>query len=222
MFKNKKPVVAIDGTSSSGKGTLAKSIAIATDFDHLDTGSLYRYLAHLSVVKKQNIEEIISKNPQINLPDLCKLDLRKESISKKSSIIAQKKIVRNFLIKFQREFANNPPKGFGSIIDGRDISSRIIPCAEIKFFVDANIQTRTNRRINEIKKNKTSKPVFQEIYNQLLERDKRDKERIESPLVRTQDSIYIDTSDLKPDAVLEIALSKFQSIFPNMPIKHCT
>ena len=55
-----------------------------------------------------------------------------------------------------------------------------------------------------------------------MERDKRDKERIESPLVRTQDSIYIDTSDLKPDAVLKIALSKLQSIFPNMPIKHCT
>ena len=222
MFKNKKPVVAIDGTSSSGKGTLAKSIAIATNFDHLDTGSLYRYLAHLSVVKKQNIEEIIFKNPQINLSDFCKLDLRKESISKQSSIIAQKKIVRDFLIKFQREFADNPPSGFGSIIDGRDISSKIIPFAEIKFFIDADIRVRTNRRIQEIKKNKKSKPVFQKIYNQLLERDRRDAERKESPLKRTRDSIYINTSCLDPEAVLKIALSKFKSIFPNMPIKHCT
>jgi len=222
MFKSKKPVIAIDGTSGSGKGTLARKIAAATAFDHLDTGCLYRYLAYLGINRNENIEAIISKNPRIDLLELYKLDLKTESISKQSSIIAQKKIVRDFLIKFQREFANNPPSGFGSVIDGRDIASKIVPHAEIKFFVDADINTRTNRRVQEIKKNRKSNFVFQKIHDQLLERDKRDKARKESPLMRTRDSIYINTSDLKPDAVLKIALSKFQSIFPNMPIKHCT
>ena len=195
---------------------------MVTNFDHLDTGCLYRYLAYLSIIKNNTIEVILAKNPIIDLKKLHKLNLRTESISKQSSIIAQKKIVRDFLIKFQREFADNPPSGFGSVIDGRDISSKIIPNAEIKFFVDADINIRTNRRMQEIQKSKTSKTSFQKIYNQLLERDRRDKERKESPLIRTQDSIFINTSDLNPKAVLKIALSRFKSIFPNMPIKHCT
>ena len=212
MFKNLKPVISIDGTASSGKGTLAKNISQKINFDHLDSGVLYRYLAYL------NLEDISGKNnkrntltKKINFKHIQHINiekLRTEKVSKKASEIAQLSSTRNFLKSFQRNFANFPPNGIGSVIDGRDIGSVIIPRAEVKFFIDANVRTRAQRRFLDLKK----KHDYNEILIELIERDKRDKNRKIAPLQITKDSIFIDTTKLSPDQVLKLALSKIKNI----------
>ena len=149
MFKNLKPVIAIDGTAGSGKGTLARKIARILNFDHLDTGKLYRYLAHLELKENKKILDIIKYQKKIDFSEINKLNLRTEEISNSASIIAKKKEVRDFLTEFQRNFSCFPPSGNGSVIDGRDIGSVIIPNAEVKFYVDANLEVRSKRRLKE-------------------------------------------------------------------------
>ena len=175
-FKNLKPVIAIDGTAGSGKGTLAKSLAIKLNFDHLDTGILYRIYAfetqNKKIIDSINLSEWINNDKKL-------ARLRTDKISKIASKISQKKVVRSNLIKIQRDFANNPPGKNGSIIDGRDIGTVIIPKAEIKFFVDANVEIRALRRIKQLNLNSDE---LQNTLKNIIERDKQDIEREISPL----------------------------------------
>ena len=125
LFQNKKPVIAIDGTSGSGKGTLAGNLCKKMQFDHLDSGSLYRIVA-LKLLNNGNLETPLT-SLEIRFNDIERIkikykeDLRSEKVSKLSSEIAKKKQVRDFLLEFQRNFADTPPNGVGSVIDGRDI-----------------------------------------------------------------------------------------------------
>ena len=153
IFKNSKPVIAIDGTAGSGKGTLAKNLSRKLNFDHLDTGLLYRIYAFESI--KEGRKEIPTKiNFNKWFTNTVKLTgLRSEKISKLASQISQSNEVRKSLVNFQRNFANNPPKGKGSVIDGRDIGTIIVPNAEVKFFIDAEIEIRASRRIRQLRLN---------------------------------------------------------------------
>ena len=146
IFKNSKPVIAIDGTAGSGKGTLANNLSKKLNFDHLDTGLLYRIYAFESI-EEGNRKQLAKINFNKWLTNNEKLDcLRSEKISKLASQISQSAEVRKSLVNFQRNFANNPPKGKGSIIDGRDIGTIIIPNAEVKFFIDADPEIKASRR----------------------------------------------------------------------------
>ena len=144
MFQNKKPVIAIDGTAGSGKGTLAKKIAKVLNFDHLDTGLLYRILAYEFLKLNKDLKMLKEININLNIfldkKKIKLMNLRSEEITKISSEIAKLKFVRQKLISLQRKFANNPPSGIGSVIDGRDITSVITPNAEIKFYIDADVK----------------------------------------------------------------------------------
>ena len=223
MFKNLKPVIAIDGTAGSGKGTLAKKVARSLNFDHLDSGKLYRYLAYLEFKENKKVKDILKQKDKINFSEINSIDLRTEEISNNASVLAKEKNVRDFLTKVQRDFACFPPSKNGSVIDGRDIGSIIIPNAEVKFYIDASTEVRTQRRLKEIKlKNKADILSYDEIYKQILARDQRDKNRRESPLKKTENSILIDTSFLSPEEVVDTALIKIRSILDNIPIKHCT
>ena len=200
-FKNLKPVIAIDGTAGSGKGTLAKSLAIKLNFDHLDTGILYRIYAfetqNKKIIDSINLSEWINNDKKL-------ARLRTDKISKIASKISQKKVVRSNLIKIQRDFANNPPGKNGSIIDGRDIGTVIIPKAEIKFFVDANVEIRALRRIKQLNLNSDE---LQNTLKNIIERDKQDIEREISPLKKAKDSFIIDTSNINETEALAMALN---------------
>ena len=217
MFKNKKPVVAIDGTACSGKGTLARKIAKVIDFDHLDTGILYRYLAFLCIknsTEYENINQLFKQ--KIDLNHVKTLNLRTDEISKKASIIASKKEVREFLLNFQRNFSNFPPNGRGSVIDGRDIGSIVTPNAEVKFFIDAKVNIRACRRLSDLKSlTLKTLPSLEVICSQLEERDDRDMNRASSPLIRVKDAIFIDTTNISPDATLNKALKTIKKILIN-------
>ncbi len=203
FFKNSKPVIAIDGTAGSGKGTLAKNLSQKLAFDHLDTGILYRIYAYeyINIKDKKNIKLLDLKKWFENKDKLKKL--RTEKISKIASEISQKKEVRDSLLAIQRNFANNPPNGKGSVIDGRDIGTVIIPKAEIKFFLDANIEIRASRRIDQINLGPSH---YKATLNNMVNRDNKDSKRKISPLTIAKDSCFIDTSILSENEVLEIAM----------------
>lgn len=215
-FKNHKPVIAIDGTAGSGKGTLAKNIASSLGYDHLDTGLLYRYLAYLKIKKelKSNYENL--KDLKINYNSIKNIKLKTEQISKEASIISRKQIIRSFLLSFQREFANNPPANKGSVIDGRDIGSVVIPNAELKFFIDASIEIRTKRRLKELSlSGDINTREYKNIFSQIKDRDNRDKNRKSSPLIIPKGSYKIDTSDLTIKDTLVKTLEIINSLLIN-------
>ena len=202
LFKNIKPVIAIDGTAGSGKGTLSKNLAKMLKFDHLDTGLLYRIFAYESL-KKKDFKKISNALFNEWVEGGRGGKLRTEEISKAASIISQRKDVRKTLIEFQRNFADNPPQGKGSVIDGRDIGTVIIPNAEIKFFLDAQVQIRATRRINQLALDESE---YYETLQNMRTRDTNDSERKISPLKRSKDSFNIDTSKINEHEVLDIAL----------------
>ena len=203
LFKNTKPVIAIDGTAGSGKGTLSKNLAQMLKFDHLDTGLLYRIFAYESL-KKKDFKKISNALFNEWIEGGRGGKLRTEEISKAASIISQRKDVRKTLIEFQRNFADNPPQGKGSVIDGRDIGTVIIPNAEIKFFLDAQVQIRATRRINQLALDESE---YYETLQNMRTRDTNDSERKISPLKRSKDSFNIDTSKINEQEVLDIALN---------------
>ena len=203
IFKNSKPVIAIDGTAGSGKGTLATSLSKKLNFDHLDTGLLYRIYAFESIKNgRKKPPTKINFDKWFTNTDKLKC-LRSEKISKLASQISQSTEVRNTLVNYQRNFANNPPKGKGSIIDGRDIGTVIIPNAEIKFFIDADLEIRASRRNRQLK---LSSLEYSNTIKNMRKRDSQDSEREISPLKSAVDSFKIDTSKIDETQVLEIAL----------------
>ena len=207
LFQNKKPVIAIDGTASSGKGTLAKKLSRFTGFDHLDSGLLYRVYAYEYLKRSKDFSEIenipIDFSLFSNPTKISDSNFRTEEVSKAASLIAKSIYVRKSLINIQRKIADNPKSGKGSVIDGRDITSVITPKAEIKFYVDADIKVRAKRRQDQLK---MSDEKFQEILLEMKKRDENDKKRKNSPLVKTNDSFFIDTSHISEDDVFKIAI----------------
>ena len=203
MFQNKKPVIAIDGTAGSGKGTLAKKIAKVLNFDHLDTGLLYRILAYEFLKLNKDLKMLKEVNINLNIfidkKKIKLMNLRSEEITKISSEIAKLKFVRQKLISLQRKFANNPPSGIGSVIDGRDITSVITPNAEVKFYIDADVRIRAKRRLSQLD---LPESCYSEILKDLIKRDFQDKRRKISPLIKTTDSQLIDTSKISESEVL--------------------
>ena len=145
---NKFPVIAIDGLHV-WKGTLAKKLSCVLGFDHLDSGILYRIYAYEFLKRKIKVDEIEKINVEffsskiINSYNLK--NLRSENVSKTASIIAKNKFVREQLINVQRNFADSPPNKKGSVIDGRDITSVIVPNAEVKFYIDARLDIKARR-----------------------------------------------------------------------------
>ena len=209
IFKNSKPVIAIDGTAGSGKGTLANNLSKKLNFDHLDTGLLYRIYAFESI-EEGNRKQLAKINFNKWLTNNEKLDcLRSEKISKLASQISQSTEVRKSLVNFQRNFANNPPKGKGSIIDGRDIGTVIIPNAEVKFFIDADPEIRASRRNQQLKLGSLE---YSNTFENMRKRDILDSQRDISPLIPAVDSFKIDTSEINETQVLEIALKYIRKL----------
>ena len=194
-----KFIVAIDGTAASGKGTLAKKTANHFGFKYLDTGILYRVVAYYlksseihSEISKQNVQDslrlLINKDFQLS-------HLRNEEISLKASIISKNKIVRDNLLTYQREFAMQEG---GTVLDGRDIGTVVCPNADIKIFVDADIEIRAKRRYDQYLK-KNSNLNLSDIIDDLTKRDYIDKNRQLSPLVSAKDAYLLDTSNITSD-----------------------
>ena len=199
-MRNKKKFikVAIDSPAAAGAGTIALSISKHYNLLYLDTGKAYRYLAMLKIKnpKKFTINFAKKKINKLKIKDLNKKNLLSNKIGIEASIIAKKKSIRDLVHKFQLKLAYSPPqKYFGSCLDGRDITYNIVPDADFKFFITANIKTRAQRRYKELNKLKM-KISFEEVLKTIKLRDKRDYSRKIAPLKKTKDSILINTTNL--------------------------
>ena len=199
MIKRKNILkIAIDSPAAAGAGTLAKNISKHYNLFYLDTGKIYRFIAHLKIKypKKFNYKFIKEKIKSLKTQDLLNKSLLSEEVGNEASKIAKIKKIRNMVHSFQLKFAYNPPKKYnGSCLDGRDITYNIVPDADIKLFITANVKTRALRRFREYK-GLGKKTTLNEVLKNIKKRDKNDYNRKISPLKKTKDSILINTSNL--------------------------
>jgi CMP/dCMP kinase len=201
-------VVAIDGPAASGKGTLARRLADRFGLSHLDTGALYRAVALRVLDQARDPDDPAAAEEAARHLDPQMIEdprLRGEAVSAAASIVAAIPAVRRVLLDLQRNFAAHPPPpAKGAVLDGRDIGSIVWPAADVKLFITANFAERARRRVGELRQGGAA-AIFEDVLQDLKERDARDTERRASPLITAPDVIVIDTTTLDPDAVFERA-----------------
>ena len=198
MKLKKKIKVAIDSPAAAGAGTQAKLISKHFNLFYLDTGKIYRLIASIKLTqpKKYRHTLIKKKMNQLTIKDLQNKKLLSDEVGIMASIISKDKKIRKLVHAFQIKSAYHPPRKYnGSCLDGRDITYKIIPDADFKFFITANSKTRALRRYKELK-GSNKKISFNDILKSIKKRDKSDYNRTISPLKKTQDSILINTTNL--------------------------
>lgn len=203
-----RPVIAIDGTAASGKGTLARRLAERLGFACLDTGRLYRYIGlYAEKGGKDPVEtarELARTLEPLALQDPA---LQTDAAGQAASKVAAISAVRAALIDFQRAFAESPPAGFaGAILDGRDIGTVVCPDAGLKLFIDAKTEIRAGRRFKELQSQGIS-VTYDAVLADMRERDQRDAGRVTAPMKPADDAILLDTSAMSIDEVLDKALT---------------
>ncbi|MDP4796783.1 MAG: (d)CMP kinase [Rhodospirillales bacterium] len=203
-------IIAIDGPAAAGKGTLARNIAAAFDFAYLDTGSLYRATAKKVLDKAIDPDDAqactvvaLTLHPE----DLTVEGLRTEIVGQVASKVSVIPDVRAALLRFQRDFAAEPPGGkAGAVLDGRDVGTVVCPEAEVKFFITASSEVRAERRFKELRE-AGENVIYARVLAEMRERDERDSTRAVAPLKPADDATVIDTSGLDADQVFEQARS---------------
>ena len=212
-------IIAIDGSAASGKGTLAKRVAAEFGYDYLDTGALYRAVA-LSLLnagaKISNIDEkqAVTATLTLDLSLTQAAEIRTDKVAALASIVAAINPVRAELLALQRAFAAAPPSGKGAVLDGRDIGTIVLPNADIKFFIDADLDIRAERRTKELLQAGQS-VMFRDVLADMKARDDRDRTRSVAPLKAADNAITIDTSTMDAAAVLALALSHIDRVCPS-------
>ena len=199
MLKRKNIIkIAIDSPAAAGAGTQAKLISKHYNLFQLDTGRIYRYVANIKITKAEKFtyKFLKKKINNLKISSLNSKKLLSDEVAITASVIAKDEKIRKLVHAFQLKCAYNPPKKYaGSCLDGRDICSIIVPDADVKLFITANLKTRAFRRYKELK-TKNRNISYQEVLKSLRKRDKSDVNRKISPLKKTKDSILLNTSNL--------------------------
>lgn len=209
--------IAIDGPAGAGKSTVAKRLAKELGYCYIDTGAMFRALTLKALKKKYDINSEDSfkhllRKTTIEIRNNCNCEnqiyvdnknvtyeIRQPEISNHVSIVAKSKLVRDYMLKLQREMASQG----GVVMDGRDIGTVILPNAEVKFFLTASLEARAKRRYQELEK-KGFDVELQTIAQEMAIRDKIDQEREFAPLLQAPDAILVDTSNYTIDEVVEM------------------
>ena len=190
--------VAIDSPAAAGAGTQAKLISKHYNLFYLDTGKIYRLIANIKLTDPQKYSHTLIKDKmsKLRMRDLQNKKLLSDDVGIMASIISKDKKIRKLVHAFQIKSAYQPPKKYnGSCLDGRDITYKIVPDADFKFFITANAKTRALRRYKELKR-LNKKISLKEVLKSIKKRDKSDYNRKISPLKKTQDSILLNTTNL--------------------------
>jgi len=216
-------VITIDGPASAGKSTVAKELSHRLSYIYLDTGALYRAVAYKMIqvgISQENREQLedLCHHIKINLKNLggrmrvmvddedVTDELRTEEIGLIASKVSAIPLVREILLQVQRESGKNG----GIIAEGRDTGTVIFPHADIKFFMDAHVEERVERRYRELLE-RGKRIDYQEIKRDLIIRDRQDRERNIAPLIPSADAVIIDTTRMSVTDVLETMISVIKS-----------
>ena len=213
---NKRIVIAVDGPAGSGKSSVCKRVAADLGLQYIDSGALYRAITWFFMDKYGDPAKV--ENPVLSLRDVTfsqvfdssgksrtfvndkdvSLLIREESVAKNISIFSENSEVRDFVNAMLRSWASKE----SIIMDGRDIGTVVFPDADLKIYLDASVDVRTERRVKEY--SDLGKNVDENyIRNQIIQRDDKDKSRQLAPLVKAWDAVYIDTSQLSFEEVVE-------------------
>ena len=216
----KPPVIAIDGPSGSGKGTIASELASKLDFNYLDSGAIYRtlgiavqkanvdFMNHAQIVEIYNKSDISFESDKphsviLNGKDVSML-IRSQMGSDFASKLGQIPEIRDILLEGQRAYRREP----GLVADGRDMGTTVFPDASLKIFLTASVKERANRRYKQLI-TKGIDATLPDLLQDLKERDKRDTERTVSPLKPAEDAVTLDSTDLTIDEVVNQILKLF-------------
>src|SRR5438477_5970647 len=211
-------IIAIDGPSGSGKSTVGRAIARRLGYLYIDSGAVYRAVGHKALETDTPIEDRalvanLARQSNITLegdPDHLRIFLDGRDVSEQirlpdashaSSVVATIPEVREAVVEKLREMAH----AGGVVMDGRDIGTKVFPDAQVKLFLDASLDVRARRRCEE-ERERGRDVTVEQIRAELETRDRRDRERTATPLVRAFDAVFIDTSDLPLEGVIERAL----------------
>ncbi len=196
-YKNKIKV-AIDSPAAAGAGTQAKLISKHYNLFYLDTGKIYRLIASIKLKQplKYNYNYIKKKMSKLNIKELQNKKFLTDEIGTMASIISKDKKIRKLVHAFQIKCAYHPPRKYnGSCLDGRDITYKIVPDADFKFFITASAKTRAIRRYKELKALNNKRISFDQVVKSIIKRDKSDYNRKISPLKRTKDQYLISSEN---------------------------
>jgi cytidylate kinase len=203
-------IVAIDGPSASGKGTLSKRLAAHLGYAHLDTGKIYRAVGMMALRVGGDLADesvVLQAAKLLELSAFTDPELGGDIAAVAASKVAAITSVRTLLLQFQRDFAAAPPGDLkGAVLDGRDIGTVVCPEAEIKFYVTANTEIRAERRHKELLERGES-IIYARVLQDMKERDERDTNRSVAPLKPADEAFIIDTSDLDADQAFAAALA---------------
>ena len=198
-------ILAVDGPTASGKGTIAKALAGHFGLPHLDTGLLYRAVGRQVTLSDGDPDSESDALAACDFPDslLADPELRSEASGGMASRVSMHPEVRRALYERQRKFATQPG---GAVLDGRDIGTVIAPEAEVKLFVIASLEARAQRRFAEMRA-AGREATLEAITADLAARDERDTSRNTAPLVAAKDAVTLDTSDLDCDQAVARAIA---------------
>lgn len=212
--------IAIDGPGGAGKSTVAKSVATRLNADYIDTGAMYRAVAYKTIINDVDVDdtEKIKELLEETVIDFSKGDIfldgknvnkeiREPEISKVASKVSQIFEVREKLVELQRIMA----KTKSVVMDGRDIGTNVLPEANCKFYMTASPQERAKRRYDELK-SKGKDVSYEDVFSDIVHRDKQDMERELNPLRKAEDAVEIDTTGLNIQEVVDIILKKVQGL----------
>ena len=197
-------IIAVDGPTASGKGTIAKALAAHFGLPHLDTGLLYRAVGLQCAINGGNPDDPQDALAACDFPDhlIADPELRSEATGGLASRVSVHPEVRAVLYDLQRAFATQPG---GAVLDGRDIGTVIAPEAEVKLFVTASVSARAQRRFEEMRVSGRSVSL-NEIAADLEVRDARDSSRAAAPLIAAPDALVLDTSTAGRDEAIAEAI----------------
>ena len=206
------PIIAVDGPTASGKGTIARALAAHFDLPHLDTGLLYRAVGRQTQLSGSNPDDPADALAACAFPDalLADPELRSEATGGLASRVSVHPGVRAALYDHQRAFAT---RATGAVLDGRDIGTVIAPEAPVKLFITASVASRARRRFLEMQA-QGRQVALAEIEADLAQRDERDRNRAEAPLRAADDALTLDTSALTREQAIAGAIALVSAAMP--------
>ncbi|MEC8892101.1 MAG: (d)CMP kinase [Candidatus Poribacteria bacterium] len=220
-MNTRKLTIALDGPAGSGKSTVTRKVAARINYLYLNSGSMYRAVTLLASQKgislhnRTQLVDLVQKQCQIDFTDNGKRtllngidvseEIRTPDIEQQVVIIAKIPEIRQEMVKQQRRIAKNS----GVIAEGRDVTTVVFPNADLKFYITASVEERARRRFNEFQ-TKSVDCSFEQIKNEIRERDKQDQSRQHSPLRKAEDATIIDTTQIEINQVVDLILEKIK------------